>query len=159
MGSNCTRTIDVTHWTGTQQTRVTYNSTKETSSCIQVTSHARWCYRRRLCCVPVQCVTLIVRAQLLPIVCWFYRSAQGLILFLITCEHYLYLCIYSPFLLRLYLNIHKTRVFSSFLQLYDSIPGKLGLFVNLSWSTGILSILSGQQGISPSFWFQLPRDL
>ena len=103
------------------------------------------------CCVPVQCVTLIVRAQLLPIVCRFYRSAQGLILFLITCEHYLYLCIYSPFLLRLYLNIHKTRVFSSFLQLYDSIPGKLGLFVNLSWSTGILSILSGQQGISPSF--------
>ena len=32
------------------------------------------------CCVPVQCVTSIVRTQLLPIVCWVYRSALNLIL-------------------------------------------------------------------------------
>ena len=36
------------------------------------------------CYVPVQCVTPIVRAQLLRIVCWFYRSALGHILFEIT---------------------------------------------------------------------------
>ena len=33
------------------------------------------------CCVPVQCVTSIVREQLLPIACWLYRSSLGPILF------------------------------------------------------------------------------
>ena len=62
----------------------------------QLTSHierrptTRWSYRRRIrslllwVYVCVQCVTSVVQAQLLPIVCWFYRSALGLILFQIT---------------------------------------------------------------------------
>ena len=51
----------------------------------------RWSYRKRLrslllwACVPAMSgVTSIVRAQLLPIVCSFYSSALGLILFQIT---------------------------------------------------------------------------
>ena len=36
----------------------------------------------------VQCVTSIVWAQLLPIVCWFYRSALGLIPFQMTISYF-----------------------------------------------------------------------
>ena len=111
MGSNCARTLDVTHWTGTQlatETRVAYdtftwhaintgyiNSTKETSfatlckspwwslctlclsqkvhqGCLFCGVNAPCIYRKPggvivgdsglCCCVPVQCVTSIVRA-------------------------------------------------------------------------------------------------
>ena len=56
------------------------------SVCTLYLSHASWSYRRRLGSLLlwafVQCVTsFFVRAQLLPIVCWFCRSAVGLILF------------------------------------------------------------------------------
>ena len=80
MGSNCSRTIDVTRWTGTQQHKCLFGGV-----CVPCIYHmpggvivgdSGLC-----CCVPVQCVTSIVWAQLLPIVCWVYRSALGLILF------------------------------------------------------------------------------
>ena len=63
------------------------------SLCTLCLLHARWSYGRWLgsllcCCVPVQCVTSIVRAQLLPIVCWFYLTLPHLTLPYTTSLHH-----------------------------------------------------------------------
>ena len=55
------------------------------SLCTLYSSHARWSHRRRLeslllwaCLRSMSCVTSIVRAQLRPIVCWFFRLTHSL---------------------------------------------------------------------------------
>ena len=146
------------------------------SLCILYLSHARWSYRRRLgsllLWVCIQCAMSVIRAQLLPIVCWNYVCWFVLLkvfsnLFIIRQKHvhvFTFFCLLVLFVLQSWLLLlpfvtlsHKTDL-KSIVSLLRYWHGKEGHKMRLHLLFGSSPYLNRQKSYSQLYCGSQVKD-